>query len=61
MKREGYEDLLLYHECKVVTRYEVLNDLDYMYEDTVSSNDTRVMYDVYSDLDGNYVCVKEDE
>lgn len=61
MKREGYEDLLLYHECRIVTRYEVLNDIGYMYEDTVSSNNIGVMYDVYSDLDGNYVCVKKGE
>ena len=54
-------DLMLYHTCEQVSRDTVLNDLDYMYEDTVTCYENGQRYDVYSDHDGNYVCVKEDE
>ena len=58
--REGYMFVRFYCECKVVTRDVVLNDLDYQYESTEPGFD-HFMYDVYSNSDGDYFAVKEDE
>lgn len=51
--------VLVYGRCELVERETVLNDLQYQYEGTVYGSGR--LYDVYSDEDGNYVCVPEDE
>ena len=58
--RDGYMFVRFYRECKVVTREVVLNDLDYQYESTEPGFDHN-MYDVYSNSDGDYFAVKENE
>lgn len=47
--------VLFYGKCKLVARKVVLSDLDYQYEETIDG------YDIYSNTDGDYFAVKEDE
>ena len=47
--------VLFYGKCKLVSRNVVLSDLDYQYEETIDG------YDIYSNTDGDYVAVREDE
>ena len=44
-----------YGRCFIVDRVTVLNDLQYQYEGTEDG------YDIYSNDDGDYFAVKEDE
>ena len=50
-----------YGRCFLVERSVVLNDLDYQYEGTEESCTSPGRYDVYSNSDGDYFAVKEDE
>ena len=47
--------VLLYGHCELVSRDVVLSDLDYQYEETSEG------YDIYSNSDGDYFAVKEEE
>lgn len=47
--------VLFYGKCELVSRDVVLSDLDYQYEETVDG------YDIYSNTDGDYFAVREDE
>lgn len=46
-----------YGWCQVVDRKTVLQDLDYQYEGT----DYDAGYDIYSNEDGDYFAVREDD
>ena len=50
-----------YGRCFLVNRDEVLNDLDYQYESTEECCTEPCRYDIYSNSDGDYFAVKEDE
>lgn len=53
-----------YGECQVVNRETVLRDLQYQYEGTefgVGPENDICYYDIYSNDDGDYFAVKEDE
>lgn len=50
-----------YGWCQVTDRETVLSDLDYQYEGTEIGLSVPGRYDVYSNSDGDYFAVKEDE
>lgn len=47
--------VIFYGKCYLTTRETVLNDLQYQYEGTEDG------YDIYSNDDGDYFAVKENE
>ena len=50
-----------YGWCQVTDRETVLSDLDYQYEGTEIGLSVPGRYDIYSNCDGDYFAVKEDE
>lgn len=49
-----------YGKCYLITRETVLHDLHYQYEGTETGYNG-IDYDIYSNDDGDYFAVKEDE
>lgn len=52
--------VLFYGKCTITTRKVVLESLEYQYEGTEDGYDG-VTYDIYSNDEGDYFAVKENE
>ena len=53
--------VVFYGKCFLIDRKTVLSNLDFQYEGTEESISNGVLYDIYSNSDGDYFAVKEDE